>query len=204
TIHSIQSILLTIATIHPHQFLLQPSPPTILSKPSIMMHFSVIASSILAFVAFVDATAIAIPINEMTVSEPFTGSIFKRDHYMSVSGSGGTRLTNGGNSLTVSVSCGTVTASNIDTASGSCTANLVGTFTGCDGCEFYGDFPTFSLRLSTKCGNAHIAVNTGYSNEEGGGDIGENLRSHDCTGKPDGSKVSMNICAGDNWSLREC
>ncbi|KAL5327476.1 hypothetical protein ACEPPN_005172 [Leptodophora sp. 'Broadleaf-Isolate-01'] len=165
------------------------------------MQFSKIVS-ILALAIAADAAVIATRV-ESTLDVSSPGEIFKRndgDQYLDVYGSGGSRHAEGSSSLQVSVSCGTIYATNIDSAGGLCTATMAGGFSGCDGCEWRGDFPTFSLRISTKCGNAHVDVGVGSISGEGAGDIGENINTHGCNGKPNSSE-SMKICAGNDWTL---
>ncbi|KAH7378917.1 hypothetical protein BKA64DRAFT_648345 [Cadophora sp. MPI-SDFR-AT-0126] len=155
------------------------------ASPNLNRHFSKIVS-ILAFAIVADAAAIATR-DESTLDVSAPGKIFKRDdgdQYLNVYGSGGSRHAEGGSSLSVSA----------------------GGFSGCDGCEWRGDFPTFSLRISTKCGDAHVQVGVGSQSGEGAGDIrsnsGENINTHGCNGKP-GSSEKMNICAGNDWTLPE-
>lgn len=84
--------------------------------------------SILAFAIAAEPAAVATPI-ERTLDVSTPGDISKRDSYLDVFGSGGSRSTRGGSNLSVSVACGTVTVSNIDGYSGLCTAVLVRAFT---------------------------------------------------------------------------
>ncbi|KAH6710636.1 hypothetical protein BKA61DRAFT_578473 [Leptodontidium sp. MPI-SDFR-AT-0119] len=78
-----------------------------------------------------------------------------------------------------------------------------GGFSGCDGCKWNGNFERFSLRVSAKCGNAHIKVGVN-TDTDGGGDSGEDFMVRDCNGKAGGGTKPMNICAGDGWSLFRC
>lgn len=90
------------------------------------MQFSKIVS-ILALAIAADAAVIATRV-ESTLDVSSPGEIFKRndgDQYLDVYGSGGSRHAEGSSSLQVSVSCGTIYATNIDSAGGLCTATMV-------------------------------------------------------------------------------
>lgn len=92
------------------------------------MHFSTIVS-LFTFAIAADAAAIMATRVESTPDTSSAVEIFKRndgDQYLDVYGSGGSRHADGSSSLSVSVSCGTIYATNIDSAGGLCTATLVG------------------------------------------------------------------------------
>ncbi|KAH7395435.1 hypothetical protein BKA64DRAFT_754147, partial [Cadophora sp. MPI-SDFR-AT-0126] len=136
-----------------------------------------------------------------------TRELSKRDgSYLLVEGSGGTVSVVDaprGGPVVADVRCGRVTISDVDGRSGSCRSQLTGTFPGCDGCEYFGVFPRYSIRVSALCGNDGVFLNGG-SDSGGAGEIGENISVFDCNNDQGGNTKDQNICAGPDWTLVRC